>query len=99
MPTFGGVIGLGECIGDTALIDAPLNGVPESWETTLSMRCWLVTVVSRLRFDTSNEVVLLNLDIPEYLQAGIRGLCRLLLTSIAGSLLPCRFSRRRCWPS
>jgi hypothetical protein len=38
---------------------------------TLWTRCWLVTVASRLRFHTSNEVVLLNLYVPECLQAGI----------------------------
>jgi hypothetical protein len=40
-------------------------------DKTLWTRCWLVTVVSRLRFHTSDEVILLNLYIPEYPQAGI----------------------------
>jgi CubicO group peptidase (beta-lactamase class C family) len=39
------------------------------------------------------------LCIPKYLRAGIRGLCKPLPGLKAESPLPCRFSRRKCWPS
>src|SRR6185436_11337839 len=36
---------------------------------------------------------------PKYLQADIPALCKSLPMLIVGPLLPCRFSRRKCWPS